>query len=168
MDHLPLKEGFSVADIGAGTGYFAIPLAHRVGSTGTVRAVDFQPDMLARFREKLSHPGVPQNIVPLHGDAARTQLPDGSSDLAFMANIWHELDDHGAVLAEVRRILRPGGALAILDWRKDLAPPPGPPTDHRIAVADVCRTLTDHGWTLQRTATVGRYAYLLIASPPER
>ncbi len=168
MDRLSLSQGMSVADIGAGTGYFAIPFASRIGSEGMLYAVDVQEEMLAKLQQKLSVPGMPPNITPVSGDAARTHLNGSSIDVAFLANIWHELDSHGAVLDEMQRILRPGGRLAILDWRQDLAPPPGPPAAHRIPPGDVLKTLADRRWTVQHSGPVGRYSYLISAVPPER
>src|SRR5690242_15290696 len=98
IDALSLSPGMTVADIGAGTGYFAIPFARAVAPSGTVMAVDFQPAMLAILREKLSAPGVPPNIQLVEGSAENTGVPEATCDLVFLANIWHELDDHAAVL----------------------------------------------------------------------
>lgn len=117
-----------------GTGYFALPFARAVGIDGKILAVDFQKEMLEKLRLKLSGPVALQNIVLVEGEAARTTLAGNSCDLVFMANLWHELDDEAGVLAEVKRLIRPGGCLVILDWGGDVAPssrsacrPPGPP-----------------------------------------
>ena len=123
IDRLGFKPGMVVADIGAGTGFFALPFARAVGPAGMVWAVDLQPAMLKILEEKLQQEGAPANIRPFGWRAASTGLPDATCDFAFLGNIWHELDEPGVVLAEIRRILRPGGRVAILDWRSRCAVP---------------------------------------------
>ena len=120
---LPLAAGAVVADIGAGTGFFALPIAKAVAPAGRVFAVDMQPEMLELLRKKLSVSGTPSNVELVHGKADATTLPDDSCDLIFIANVWHELDQRDEVLAEMRRILGKNGRLAILDWRADVEPP---------------------------------------------
>lgn len=161
-------SGKTVADVGAGTGYFALPLAAAVGTDGNVFAVDFQPEMLEMLNAKLALPGAPRNVAPVEGEAARTNLLPASCDLVFMSNLWHELDDRAAVLAEVRRVLRPGGRLAILDYRAELSPPPGPPASHRVSLDSLLKFLAGQGWSVPGSDHVGEYSYLCIAEPPAR
>ncbi len=158
--------GMTIADVGAGTGYFALPCAEAVGREGKVLAVDFQKEMLEKIRNKLSESGAPQNVVLVEGEVTRTTLPGDSCDLVFMANLWHELDDEGGVLSEVKRIIRPGGRLAILDWKADLVPPPGPPAAHRISQDNLRHVLLWHGWSVKYAENVGMYSYLIIAVLP--
>ena len=155
------RPGLQVADVGAGTGYFAIPLARAVLPGGRVFAVDLQPKMLQLLRAR-----VPQDlaIALVEGDATRTTLPGASVDVVLLANVWHELDDHAAALAEASRILARGGRITILDWRTDVEQPLGPPLEHRIAPADTTRTLEQHGWRIGTSETIGLYHYLIIAT----
>ena len=164
MASIGLVPGLVVADVGAGTGFFAIPFARVIGNRGKVYAVDFQDEMLKKLNDKLSLPEAPTNIVALKGEALNTTLAKESCDVVFMANIWHELDDHPGVLREAKRLLRPGGRLAILDWRADLPSPPGPPASHRISQADVIDTLVKQGWLTLHSGHVGTYSYLILAS----
>jgi ubiquinone/menaquinone biosynthesis C-methylase UbiE len=163
LDKLDLAAGMRVADIGAGTGYFAIPIAGRVASHGRVHAVDLQPEMLALLQERMPA-DAPIDLV--RGSAEATGLPDASQDLVLFANVWHEIDDRDAALAEATRVIRPGGRIAILDWRPDCAPPPGPPTDHRLPGADVAEHLQRAGWRAPSVCTVAAYSYLVTASRP--
>ena len=163
---LCISRGMTVADIGAGTGYFAIPFARAVEPSGTVLAVDFQPGMLAIIREKLSSPGAPRNVRLLEGSAENTGVPPSSCDLVFLANIWHELDDHAAVLREAARILKSDGSVAVLDWQHDMTRPPGPPFDHRISLAQTKAALEDAGCQIRHAASFGPYNYLVIGSRP--
>ena len=150
-----------VADIGAGTGYFTIPLARAVLPGGRVFAIDLQPEMLDLLRARVP-PDLPVALVD--GEATRTTLPDTCVDLVLFANVWHELDDHPAALAEAARILGPGGRIAILDWRKEVEQHLGPPLEHRIPPADVGRTLEQHAWLIGSSETIGLYHYLIIAT----
>lgn len=160
---LDLQPGIVVADVGAGTGYFSLPIARAVGSNGKVYAVDFQTGMLDLLGKKLLEPRAPSNISLVHGTATHTTLPASCADLVFLANVWHELDDHALILKEVARLLRGKGRLAILDWRNDVKQPPGPPPEHRVASNTVVETLKVNGWNVERTGHVGKYSYLIMA-----
>jgi len=161
---LELRPGMTVADIGAGTGYFAIPLARAIGPTGRVLAVDLQPQLLEMLQGKLAKPDAPANIVTLQGTASSTGLADSSCDRAVLANVWHELDDPAAALAELTRILKPGGRIAVLDWRPDVERPPGPPLEHRLPAREVQRFFEVHGKQVDAVRNVGQYSYLVLAS----
>ena len=163
LAHLELRPGLTVADIGAGTGYFAIPIAKAIAPDGKVFAVDVEPQMLDMVRQKLFIAEAPRNIELVQGESTQTNLPDGCADRVLMANVWHEFDDHGAVLREMQRVLRPGGHIAILDWRPDVDHPPGPPLDHRITPEQAIAALTSHHWSVEESCHVGRYSYLVRA-----
>ena len=161
---LNLRPGLTVADIGAGTGYFAIPMAWAIAPVGRVFAVDLQPELLEVLRGKLSKPDEPANIVTLQGSASSTGLAASSCDLAFLANVWHEIDDREAVLAELGRILKPEGRIAVLDWRPDAAHPPGPPLEHRLSAREVQQFFERQGKRVDALRNVGQYSYLVLAS----
>ncbi|HUB81803.1 MAG TPA: class I SAM-dependent methyltransferase [Bryobacteraceae bacterium] len=166
IGRLGLKSGMVVADIGAGTGFFALPFAGAVHPLGMVWAVDVQPEMLCLLQQKLAREGAASGVRLVEGDAAHTGLPNGAYDVVFLANLWHELDGHRAVLAESRRILRACGRIAILDWRPGVAQPPGPPLSHRIPLTQIEDSLQDDGWCLLASAELGPYSYFVTASPP--
>jgi ubiquinone/menaquinone biosynthesis C-methylase UbiE len=163
---LGLTAGMTVADIGAGTGYFALPIATAVAPGGKVYAVDIQPEMLAELGRRAAENRILLDLVA--AEAERTTLATGSQDLVFSANVWHELDEPDAALAEFERILRPGGRLAILDWRTDAEHPPGPPLDHRVDESTLVGRLVSHGFTGVRHGSMGRYSYLVTATRPAR
>jgi ubiquinone/menaquinone biosynthesis C-methylase UbiE len=161
LARLGLRAGMTVADVGAGTGYFAIPIARAVSPGGRVLAVDLQPEMLEHLRGRLE-PDLPVSLH--HGEATRTTLENACADLVFYANVWHEFDDTGAALAEAERIVRPGGRVAIIDWRPDAGHPPGPPQGHRIAMTAVRAQLEERGWKVESAAPVGQFAYEIVAA----
>jgi ubiquinone/menaquinone biosynthesis C-methylase UbiE len=166
LSYLRLSEGMRIADIGAGTGYFAIPMAAAVGASGHVFAIDLQPEMIEKLRAKLDAAGKPKNISLREGAASAVPLPDTSVDVVFYANIWHEIDDQEAVLREAFRILVLTGTIAILDWRQDKPSPPGPPQEHRIPVDSVVRFLQKHGCQRVTSHEVGSFSYIVTAALP--
>jgi ubiquinone/menaquinone biosynthesis C-methylase UbiE len=159
-----VRPGMSVADIGAGTGYFSVPLAAVVGQRGHVYAVDLQREMLSLIEAKPDTQALPISLH--HGTASATTLNDHSCDIVFLANVWHEIDDIPAALEECRRIVVPKGILALVDWRKDLVPPPGPPAEHRVDMAEAIQTLMGDGWNGVSGRAVGRYSYLITGRSP--
>ncbi len=165
---LHLTRGARVADIGAGTGYFSIPLAKEIGPSGEVFAVDLQQEMLDRLRQKLEQPDAPKNISLHLGSASRLPLSDNSVDLAFYANIWHELSDSGAAFREALRIAKSQGRIAILDWRSDQESPPGPPQAHRISAETIVNLLQTSGCHDVGCYNVGQYGYLVTAELPAK
>ena len=78
------------------------------------------------------------------------------------ADIWHEIEHRDAALDEGRRILRPEGRLAILNWRPDALCPPGPPIEHRVSMRSTLCTMERKSWTLVKVGTIGFNGYLLI------
>ena len=166
VDALGIEPGMAIADIGAGTGFFAAPLAEHAGSAGVVYAVDVEATMLARLREKIELGIAPSNIQLVEADAVATSLPYASCDRVLLANVWHEIEDAKPALAEFARILRPEGLLAILDWNPSATRPPGPPLDHRISMEQTSATLLRCGWKISGSGPFGMYSYLVIATPP--
>jgi ubiquinone/menaquinone biosynthesis C-methylase UbiE len=166
VDLLELRPGMQVADIGAGTGYFALAIAAAVAPNGRVWAVDFQPGMLEILAGKLAGSGFESIVTASQGTALASGLAPASCGLAFLANIWHELDGRTDVLDEVARILTPEGRIAILDWRTNVSRPPGPPIDHRVSSQDLELQLLTAGWRDVKFALYGGFSYVITARPP--
>lgn len=160
VEAMGVRSGDIIADIGAGTGYFALPLATAAGPQGKVFAVDAQADMLGHLQQKLNSNGAP-NIEMVHAEAEATGLPDASCTVVFLANVWHEFDDRAIVLREARRILKPGGRIAILDWRPDVEREAGPPLDHRISTAVAVSDLQSAGFVRTTHTNTGKYSWLV-------
>lgn len=166
LSRLHLSQGDRVADIGAGTGYFTVPIANAVGSDGQVFAVDLQQEMLDRIAAKLTEADSLRNISLHRGAAHEVPLPDGSVDLTFYANVWHELDDAEAAFREAERVTRPDGRIAVLDWRHDKESPPGPPQGHRVPADTLLAFLQEHGCREMLCHNVGQYSYIVTAQLP--
>lgn len=160
MAALAVRPGETVADVGAGTGYFSLPLSSEVGEKGKVFAVDAQAEMLAWIKVKLDKVES-ANIELIRAEAAETGLRASCCDLFFLANLWHEIDDRVAVLLEARRVLKMGGRIAILDWRIDVDPIAGPPLAHRIAPADALAEMRLTGFSEFASTEIGHYSWLV-------
>ncbi len=157
---LALHSGETIADVGAGTGYFSLPLALTVGSEGKVYAVDAQAEMLSLLQQKLAASAF-ANVELIPAEADYTCLPASSCDLFFLANIWHEIEDQSAVLREAIRVLKKSGRIAILDWRPDVDPEHGPPLAHRVDPSRAKESLRSEGFEHIEIANVGRYSWLV-------
>lgn len=114
---LELEPGDSVADIGAGTGFFLGPLASRIGHTGRIYAVDIAPRFLEHLRERAHKEGL-QNVSVVHGEADSVTLPEASIDLAWVCDTYHHFEYPKATLASIYRALRPGGHLVVVDFHR--------------------------------------------------
>jgi ubiquinone/menaquinone biosynthesis C-methylase UbiE len=111
---LDLRDGLRVADLGCGTGFHARRIRERVGD-GSVACIDLQPAMLARAEVLAAEAGVQLDWVV--GEHDRIPLPDASVDLLLMVDVWHEVQEPAQMLGELRRVLAPGGRVAIVEYR---------------------------------------------------
>lgn len=158
---LGIAPGDVVADIGAGPGFFTLPLAERVGAEGRVHALDVSPEMLATLRSR----GIPPQVDARLMEERHVTLPDASVDLALLAFVFHELDAPAEVLRDIRRVLRPGGRLALLEWVPK-AEEIGPPLAERIPLDEAERRLTTAGFGVTERRSLNRSQYLLLATSP--
>ncbi len=157
-----IRQGMRIADIGTGTGFFALPAAELVGTAGHVDAVDLSPVMLEDLQAKLAGADV-ENVTAILSTEDRIPLADRSVDVAFLACVLHELDGP-ATLLECRRILRAKGRLAIIDWKKEDMEF-GPPIEHRLNEMEARAILGDAGFSPTRTFPAGPYHYGIEARP---
>ena len=164
IDALKIAADDVIADIGAGTGYFALPMA-QAAAKGRVNAVDAQTGMLEMLRSKAMGFA---NISLVQGEAEATTLESNSCDLVFLANVWHELDQRKRVLQEALRILKGRGRIAILDWRPDVERLSGPPLEHRIGSELAAAELHLAGFERIATQLIGRYSWLVQAIVPQK
>jgi len=156
LESFDIGPGNVLADVGAGTGFFAIPAAKRVGPTGRVYALDLEPAMLEDLRTKARAADL-GNLKVMRSAEERLPLPQASVDLVFLACVLHELDGPGT-LRECARILKPTGRLGVVDWKK-IAQDIGPPRRHRLDEREARAFLLRNGFTPIRTFEAGRYHY---------
>lgn len=154
-----LSAGSCVLDVGCGPGFWTLPLADIVSPTGRVDALDVSPEML----EYLAQQSPPAQVKSVLGDGTRIPLEDNSTDFAWVAFVYHELEPPTAFLAELARVLRHGSGLAILDWRSDATGSQGPPKDHRISPETVITQLAEAGFTSPIQSWQNEDTYLIEA-----
>lgn len=155
-----IGPGMRIADVGAGTGFFALPAAELVGPRGHVYAADLAPAMLGDLQTKIADKRVP-NVTAVRSSEDRIPLGDRSIDFAFLACVLHELDGPGTLL-ECRRILKPQGRLGVVDWKKEDMEY-GPPKEHRLDEAQAKAILEDAGLHPTRSFEAGPYHYAIEA-----
>jgi ubiquinone/menaquinone biosynthesis C-methylase UbiE len=161
VEALQLRPGMRVADLGAGTGYFSRYLATAVGDTGTVFAVDPEPAMVAHLRERAEQERTP-NVIPILASADNPRLPAGGVDVVLIVDTVHHIDDRINYLRRLRRVLAAGGQVVVVDFKKDMEIPVGPPPEHRLARAQVIEEFGSAGYRLLGEPNILPYQYFLI------
>ena len=156
---LQLQPGASVADLGAGTGYFSVRLAKAVPQ-GTVYAVDIEQAMLAHIAKRASAAGL-TNIVTVTAAERSPALP-APVDVLLVVDTYHHLPDRVAYFREVQKMLKPGGRVAIVDFRKDS--PEGPPPHFRFEAEQIVAEMEKAGYRVAaRHDFLPRQHFLLFA-----
>jgi SAM-dependent methyltransferase len=148
LDALGSLAGWTLADIGAGSGYFTVRLAARAGAQGRVYANDLQPEMLKMLAARLARENV-KNVTLVQGTIDDPKLPPGSIDLALMVDVYHEFSEPQKMLRAIRAALKPGGRLVLLEYRKE---DPDVPIrfEHKMSVAEARMELEAEGFTLAK------------------
>src|SRR5262245_22479968 len=146
IEELQLTAGMNVADLGAGTGYFSRYLASAVGESGTVFAVDTEPNLVEHLRDRAEKEGTP-NVVTILAAPDDPRLPQAGIDVVLIVDTYHHIDGRRRYFANLRRALRPGGRVAVIDWHKRELPE-GPPVEHKLAREQVVQEMTAAGYRL--------------------
>jgi len=132
---LGIEPGSTVADLGAGVGYFTWRLAGAVGDAGKVIAVDIQPGMLERLKQNLAERDI-HNVETVLGAEDDPRLPTGQVDLVLLVDVYHELQQPELTMEHVRQSLRPGGRVVFIEYRKEDPSIPIQPL-HKMTVREV-------------------------------
>ncbi len=135
-----------------------------VGEGVAVCGLDIDADAIERLRERAAQEGLQAMIRLRVGPAEEIVLCDRCADILFFGIVLHDFQDPGRVLRNARRMLKPGGRLANLDWRKEEMPI-GPPCHVRFSEEEAARLIEGSGFRVESVEPCGRYHYLMIASP---
>lgn len=117
VNALDLKPGMSVADIGAGTGFFTHMFSRLVGPDGLVYAVDITADFIANIKRTSREQGL-ANVKAILNNEHEAMLPENSIDLAFLCDTYHHFEYPQHMLSSIYRALKPGSELIVIDYRK--------------------------------------------------
>ena len=160
IDALDLKPGMVVADIGAGSGYYASRIAKRVGPTGRVYATDIQPGMIELLDRRIKSEGL-TNVTTVLGGMDDPKLPPKSIDLAIMVDVYHELQQPQLFLQRLKDTFKPGGRLVLLEFRKE--DPKVPILEvHKMSVAEVKQELEAEGFVIEKVIDVLPWQHIIV------
>ena len=157
---LALAPDAVVADIGAGTGYFALRLAAMVPA-GRVYAVDVEPDMVAHVAERAKREKR-SNLIAVVAAPDNPRLTE-KADVILLVNVYHHIDQRDRYFSRLRASLKPGGRLAVIDFRLDS--PDGPPKAARIPPERVVAELKAAGYSLTQEHDFLPRQYFLVFRP---
>lgn len=160
MDALGVADGSIVADIGAGSGWFTIRLARRVGPQGLVYAQDVQQEMLNAISRRVQREGL-NNVRPVLGRGADPNLPDNRMDVVLVVDAFHEIDDRVTMLTNIAGALKPQGRIGIVDFRPE-GSGPGPDPAERVSPNEVMRDAERAGLRLVREEEFLPFQFFLV------
>jgi ubiquinone/menaquinone biosynthesis C-methylase UbiE len=166
MDALQIGEGSTVADLGAGGGWFTVRLARRVGPNGRVYAEDVQPQMIDAINRRKARE-VLTNVETVLGTQVDAHLPVASLDAALMVDAYPEFEQPVALLKNVARALKPTGLIGIVNYKKD-GLGPGPLMEARVDPEKVIAVARAAGLELRKRETFLRYQYMLTFGLPPK
>jgi FkbM family methyltransferase len=148
LDAIGIAKGATVADVGAGAGYFTWRMAKRVGPQGKVYANDIQPRMLELLRKNMEQRKV-TNVETVLGAEDDPKLPFGQIDLVLLTDVYHEFSSPQKMLQGMRAALKSDGRLVLIEYRKEDASVPIRP-EHKMSVAEVKAEVEPEGFRLER------------------
>jgi SAM-dependent methyltransferase len=156
---LGIKPAMTVADIGAGSGYYTVRLSPIVGPNGRIIAEDVRADYLQGLRQRVRDLGLKNVMIGL-GKPHDPRLPTGSIDVAILVHVYHEIAEPYALLYNLTPALKPGGRIGIVDATKETLEHGTPPTLLRCELAAVgYQEISFHPLS-------GSDTYLAIFAPP--
>lgn len=147
---LPLKSNSVVADVGAGSGFYTFRVAQKIPK-GKVYAVEIQDDAIAYLKKKAVDDKL-SNVVVVKGTEKAPNLPANSIDLAFMVDVYHELQHPEAYLAALRKALKPNGQLLLLEYKEE-DPTVAIKPEHKMSVRQAKKELAANGFKLVKNGT---------------
>ena len=139
---LDVKAGQLVADIGAGTGYFSLRLARKLGPKGRVLAVDIQQEMLDKLSNRLKKENI-STVIPILGNETNPHLPLQTLDLVLMVDVYHEFSYPWEMMQKIGDALKPGGQVVLVEYR---AEDPSIPIKnlHKMSESQVIQEMIQH------------------------
>ena len=164
MRLIRVQRGQTVADLGAGSGYYTRRLARAVGDTGKVYAVDIQQGMLDLLQAALARERI-ANVVPVLGGVDDPRLPADSLDLILMVDVYHEFSQPQTMLQRMKIALKPGGRLVLLEYRGEDPDVPIRP-EHKMTKAQVKLEVEHEGFKQQRVYDDLPWQHLIVFTKP--
>ncbi len=163
IDLLEISEGMSIGDFGCGTGYFAFPLAEKIGQTGTVYALDILKDKLEAIESEAKILSL-NNIVVKRANlelAGGSKLEENSLDWVFLVNMLFQNKSKEIIIKEAKRVLKTGGKILIIEWKeKDSSF--GPTSELRISEDEISNLAINCGLSVIREIAISDFHYGVV------
>jgi predicted methyltransferase len=160
IDALQIKPGQVIADLGAGSGYYSFRIAPLVGERGNVLAIDVEPRMLRIITERAKRAAV-ANVTTVLSTPSDPNLEPNSVDLLFMVDVYHELEFPFEMMTKVREALKPGGRVALIEYRAEDPAVMIKPV-HKMSERQIVRELTAAGFRHQKTIRTLPLQHLVV------
>ena len=157
---LDLKPGETLVDIGAGSGYFTFRFARKVGDSGRVYAVDINSDMILYMNRHIRDKKV-RNVTTILSAPDDPLVPDVPVNRFFVCNTWHHVQSRPRYIALMKKMLKPGGQIVVVDYKKKQLPV-GPPPEMKLAKREVIAELEAGGFKLAKEHDFLPYQYFLV------
>ncbi len=160
---MALQPGQTVADIGAGTGYFLSRLSAAVGPEGRVLGLDVEPNMVAHMAQRIAS----ESLTNAEAAVVPTDDPNleaASVDAILIVDTWHHIGERDAYSAKLFAALAPGGAVYVVDFTQDA--PHGPPPEMRLSPLTVAEELASAGFEIQTLEETLPHQYVVRATKP--
>jgi len=157
---LDIKKGDTVADVGAGVGYHVWRMSERVGATGKVIAEDIQEGMIRLLKKNIDDRKL-RNVEIVLGTPTDPKLPANSLDLVLMVDVYHEFSEPVAMMKHIQTALKPGGRIALVEFRKEDPSVPIQPL-HKMSVEDVRSELEPLGFKFQKSLEFLPWQHIII------
>jgi ubiquinone/menaquinone biosynthesis C-methylase UbiE len=164
---LGLKDGMRVGDLGAGSGHYTEAASAIVGPDGHVYAVDIQEDVLKRLRDHGRERGL-RNVSTIWGNFEKlggTTLKDHALDAVILSNTLFQLEHKEGAAAEIKRILKPGGRLLVVDWAGSYGGM-GPGADEVVSERAAEELFIRSGFHKAKTLRAGPHHYSILFTAP--
>jgi ubiquinone/menaquinone biosynthesis C-methylase UbiE len=167
IEQLGIQEAGTVADLGAGSGFYTMEAAKAVGPNGRVFAIDIQQDLLSRLKN-LAHQSKIHNIEVLHGNIETlngTRLREESIDVVIVANVMFQLDSKEGLVDEAKRILKSSGRVLVVDWTESFGGM-GPQPESVFNQSEAKALFEKKGFSFVSGIVAGDHHYGLIFRKP--
>ena len=160
IELLNFEKGMTVADIGAGSGYYALRIAEIVGPTGKVYATDIQPEMLSILKKRMRQKNV-GNVEAILGTEQDPKLPRKSCDLILLVDVYHEFSHPQEMLQKLKESLKDTGRLVLLEYRKEDPYVPIRP-EHKMSVKEAKIEVEAEGFEFDKVIEELPWQHILI------
>lgn len=160
IEQFGLSDGAIVADLGAGTGAYTVVAARAVSPAGMVYAIEVQKEFLVNIKNAIGDAGL-SNVEVIWGDIERvgkTKIGDRVVDAVISANVLFQIEDKDGFISEIKRILKPGGRVLLVDW-KDSFGGMGPQAQNIISYETAKNIFVNSGFTFVRNIDAGDHHY---------